>query len=117
MDRYEAIEKRIEEGDVIVDFIVNGKEYKAKVVGFNLSIGATFINTDDPNDYLLCTYGPLSPLLKGQPAHKKHNIYMSLLLYGIENGLINWDIIEEEMCFETLLFSVDASSETCSFNQ
>ncbi len=114
MDRYEAIEKRIEEGDVIVDFITYGKEYKAKVVGFNLSIGATFIDADDPNNYLLCTYGPLSPLLKGRPAHKKHDAYMSLLASGIENGLINWDEIEKELSFES---NGNASSETCSFGQ
>ena len=114
MDRYEAIEKRIEEGDVIVDFITYGKEYKAKVVGFNLSIGATFIDADDPNNYLLCTYGPLSPVFKGQSVHFQHDEYTSLLLSGIEQGLINWDEIDKSLFLGSYR---GASSETCSFNQ
>lgn len=113
MDAYEKIEKKIEDGDVIVDFIMYGKKYKARVVGFNLSIGATFIENNNSNHYLLCTYGPLSPLLKGT-GDPKYDAYMSLLSSGIEKGLVNWDAIKMELSFSSY---GGASSETCSFNQ
>lgn len=113
MDAYEKIEKRIEDGDVIVDFIIRDTKYKARVVGFNLSIGATFIEDNNSNHYLLCTYGPLSPLIK-HTVDPNHDAYMSLLLSGIEKGSINWDEIKMEL---SLIVNGGASSKTCSFNQ
>ncbi len=120
-DRYEAIEKRIEEGDVIVDFIGYTNRDKAKVIGFNLDIGATFIDAYSLDRYLLCTHGKLSSWSKDKhlekSSYKRYLEMMDLLLSGIEEGLVNWNEIRTKVFGPQSFLQAPASSETCSFNQ
>lgn len=121
MDKYERIEKMIEDGDVIVDFIIGNRRHKTKVVGFNLSIGATFISTEDPDDYIFCSHGKLSAKKKEKPfmpeKYEQYIQYMDFMAIGIEEGEVNWNKIEKVVYKNELKFYGNPSSETCVFNQ
>jgi len=119
--RFEDIEKRIEDGEVIVNFKLKKETYKTKVVGFNLSIGATFITTEVPHEYIFCSHGKLSQKRRhkshSNKGYKEYVQYMKLLSIGIENGMVNWNDIEKEVYGSKVLCAGNPSSKTCAFNQ
>ncbi len=118
-NRYEAIEKQIENGDLIINFISNGKKRKIKVVGFNLSIGATFVLAENPNKYIFCSHGKLSPRMRGKSikGYEKYTQYMDLIAIEIQNGTVNWDNIEQIVFGFPDPFGSAPSSKTCAYNQ
>lgn len=101
----------------------NKKTCKARVVGLDPDVGATLVDSEDPDHYLICVRGPMSPSWKRweksesptkAESRERLQIYvgiMETLIKQIEAGVVCREEVSGSRCVED-----GASAETCAFS-
>ena len=95
----------------------NGKAFDAVVVENEKSIGLTIVEKDNPDNYLVCLNGPLSPILKDRE-NKNQEIenYLKarkVAVQGIKKGIL----YAKDFDTSGAKCGSDISKNSCAFNQ
>ena len=95
----------------------DGETIDAVVVENEKSIGVTIVEKDNPDNYLVCLNGPLSPLLKDhENKDKLINDYLKarkVVVQGIKKGILHTiDFDKAGVEYDDYI-----SPDTCAFNQ
>ena len=82
-------------------YVSDGASYTAIAIGLNRDIGLTIVEKDDTGKELLCFNSTLSPYNKGHmPVNEQDNKTFDLIILGIQEGYVDFNIICEESRLE-----------------
>lgn len=113
MDEYEIFENKF---TTFIDIYDN--LYPGKIVGFDLDIGFTLVDKDDPDRYLCCLRGPSSSFWKKHWNKKTYYCTMDYILKQLKAGKHIYDNAMDEIYrkYGNLeSFSKEVSQSSCAF--
>lgn len=90
------------------------------VTGCDLSLGITIQSKEDPDVYICCLHGPLSPVIKDHPELFCSEEELLYVINEIEEGIVkcpDTDPIKEEGFGNTTGIGSPPSVKTCVFSQ